>query len=224
MAKLRKTVIIAEDDPAAFQSLEKLLKSAGYRVMPYKNRESLKKTGSREGVPCVLILGDIGGVAFMKALKLSRWEIPIIFLHSGNSINEAVKAIQSGAEDYLTKPFRPKTLLASVKRAMLKAKVHATQPKANRDLMSRAATLTERECEIIHLVLSGMLNKQIAEHMGLAMVTVKVHRGSAMRKLAARTAAELARIARDIGIAPANHGWHSNGHAHLSRQSQIRVR
>lgn len=221
MATVQKTVIIAEDDPATLQGLEKLLGSAGFRVMSYVDRETLRKSGFRDGVPCVLILGDIAGLDFLNFLKRSHWEIPVIFLHSGNSITEAVKAIQSGAQDYITKPFHPDTMLGSVRRAMLKAKRRVNAPQVNQELMSRATALTEREREVINLILSGMLNKQIAEQLKLALVTVKVHRGNAMRKLGARTAAELAQFARDAGVATTNARWQPNGHTTSSLRTQI---
>lgn len=222
MVTLQKTVIVAEDDPAAVQSLEKLFRSAGFRVMQYKGKETLKQSGYRRGVPCVMLLGDVAGINFYKRLTESNWKIPVIFLHSGNSISEAVQAIQSGAEDYLTKPFCSKALLRSVKRVIAKVEQNLKGSSTDKELLCRASALTERECEIIHLVLSGLLNKQIAEYLGLALVTIKVHRGNAMRKLGARTAAELARIAKDAGIAPRYPTLKENGHTNgFSRHAQV---
>src|SRR6478736_2037303 len=200
MAVPHQTVIIAEDDQATLQGLKKLLAAADFNVLEYKDSQTFSEAGYSEGAPCVLILGDMAGLDFLNSLKKARLEMPVIFLHSGNSVSEAVKAIQAGADDYISKPFSDDTLLSSVVRAMKKAEQQTQTAHANKDLIRRAASLTRREWEIIHLVLSGLLNKQIAERVGLALITVKVHRGSAMRKLGARTAAELARIARDVGL------------------------
>lgn len=116
--------------------------------------------------------------------------------------------MQSGAEDYIAKPFCPESLVASVNRSMSKAVDRANVPRQKKEFQRRAAALTPREREIINLVLAGMLNKQIAEKLNLALVTVKVHRGRLMRKLGARTAAELAHIVRDLGLGPVDHSLH----------------
>jgi FixJ family two-component response regulator len=204
MLSVQQTVIIAEDDSAKFVNLQEILIANGFRVMDYNDTGFLRNIGCQEDLPCVLIAGDVAGVDFFEFLQTSRWEIPTIFLRSGNSIREAVTAIQSGAEDYITRPFCTENLLSVIRRAMLKAAQRMNLPMANRDLLRRASALTYRESEILNLVLAGMLNKQIAEQLGLALVTVKFHRGHAMRKLGARTAAELARFAGAAGINPAS--------------------
>lgn len=208
MASFQKTVIIVESESVAFKSLEKILTPAGFRVVQYRNQETLRKFVTPKGNPCILIIGDGQGVAFLKALQAAHLNLPSIFVHSGSTIAEAVQAIQSGAEDYIPKPFSPEALVASVNRAMGKAIDRANVPRHKKELQRRAAALTPREREIINLVLAGMLNKQIAETLNLALVTVKVHRGRLMRKLGARTAAELAHIVRDIGLGPTNHAPH----------------
>lgn len=216
MAIPKQTVIIAEDDPVTFDSLERLLSQAKLKVVRYENGHTLRQAGYLNGTPCVLILGDVAGLEFLDFLKKARWAMPVIFVHSGNSISEAVKAIQSGAEDYISKPFRSDALLNSVKRAMQKAAQQAELTANITDLARRADSLTTREREIIKLVLSGLLNKQIAERLGLALVTIKVHRGSAMRKLGARTAAELARLTQDAGFIRSEILFSPNGKTTLS--------
>lgn len=210
MLSVQQTVIIAEDDLATFAGLERLLSANGFHVIGYNDTENRRNTGGLNSIPAVLIVGDVAGVSFLDYLEEFRWEIPTIFLRSGNSIREAVTAIQSGAEDYICKPFCPDNLLNVVRRAMLKSSQRAQLPLANQELLRRAAALTHREHEILNLVLAGMLNKQIAEHLGLALVTVKLHRGHAMRKLGARTAAELARFAGAAGITPLIVDWNRN--------------
>ena len=204
MATLLKTVIVVDDDPATLESLDQILTKAGFRVVSYQSKETLQKASGLIGTRCVLILGDGAGVGFLTSLRELHFEIPVIFLHSGNSIAEAVRAIQAGAADYLSKPFSPKSLVASVNRAMLQVEEPAKPSGKIHKLQQRAATLTLREREIISLILSGKLNKEIAQRLNLALVTVKVHRGKAMRKLGARTAGELARIVRDLDLMPVN--------------------
>jgi FixJ family two-component response regulator len=200
IATSQDTVIIAEQDAKLFCNLEALIAQAGFKVFRYQNVETLLQPKCCNGNACVLILGDTFSLDFLGFLKESRWDMPVIVLHSASSISNAVLAIQSGAEDYISHPPDPETLLNSIQRAMSKARAQVHNNHANRKLLERARTLTRRECEIIQLVLAGMLNKQIAEHLGLALITVKVHRGRAMRKLGARTAGELASIVRELGL------------------------
>jgi FixJ family two-component response regulator len=200
MATSQDTVIIAEQDAKLFSSLEILIAQAGFKVFRYQNVDTLLQSKCCNGNACVLILGDTFSLDYLGFLKESRWEMPVIVLHSASSISNAVLAIQSGAEDYLPHPSDPATLLNSIQRAMSKARARVQNNRANRELLNRARRLTRRECEIIQLVLAGMLNKQIADELGLALVTVKYHRGSAMRKLGARTAGELASIVRELGL------------------------
>ncbi len=208
MADTRDTIIIAESDPTTLQTLDARLTAEGYRVLPFKDQKALLQLKDLNDHPSVLILGDIGGVGLLRDLRKSGWEIPVIFLHSSSSINEAVSAIRAGADDYVTKPFCAETLVLSIKRSLEKVRSQLRATKTNHDLLSKAASLTERECEIINLVLAGLLNKQIAAQLNLALVTVKFHRGKAMRKLGARTAGELARLAKEAGIT----ATHPNSH------------
>jgi FixJ family two-component response regulator len=200
MATSQDTVIIAEQDAKLFSSLEILIAQAGFKVFRYQNLETLLQSKCCNGNACVLILGDTFSLDFLGFLKKSRWEMPVIVLHSASSISNAVQAIHSGAEDYISHPPDPATLLNSIQRAMNKARARVHNNRANRELLERARTLSRRECEIIQLVLAGRLNKQIADELGLALITVKVHRGRAMRKLGARTAGELASIVRELGL------------------------
>lgn len=179
--------------------------------MRYLNRNTLKKSGHLEGIPCVLILGDMAGLGFLKFLKSVRWTMPAIYLHSRHSISDAVRAIQLGAADYIAKPFCPDHLVSSVKRSMKLAILQASTTAARSSLEQRARELTPREWEVIQLVLSGLLNKEIADRLNLALVTVKVHRGKAMRKLGARTAAELARITHDMDFSKQDFTSNRNG-------------
>jgi FixJ family two-component response regulator len=215
MATSKQTVIIAENDPVTYESLRAMLSKRGFKVMRYLNRNTLTKSGHLEGTPCVLILGDMAGLDFLKFLKTVRWTMPAIYLHSCHSISDAVRAIQLGAADYIAKPFSREVLVNSVKRSMKQAVLQASTSAAKSDLEQRALGLTAREWEVINLVISGLLNKEIAERLDLALVTVKVHRGSAMRKLGARTAAELARITQDIGFIRSELLFSPNGKTNL---------
>jgi FixJ family two-component response regulator len=211
----QQTVVVAESDSITLAELQTLFATNAYRVLTVSGVPDMPDVISFLETPAVLVLGDLAGMDCVEYLKSSRWEIPTILLRSGNSIREAVESIQSGAEDYLTKPYSPQHLLTVVRKAMHKSAERSRLSTTNRSLLCRAAALTHREHEILNLILSGMLNKQIAEHLGLALVTVKLHRGHAMRKLGARTAAELARFAGAAGINPT--------HAALNRSLSART-
>jgi FixJ family two-component response regulator len=200
MATSQDTVIIAEQDAKLFSNLEALIAQAGFNVFRFQNMETLLQSECCHGKACVLILGDTFSLEFLGLLKESRWEMPVIVLHSASSISKAVQAIHSGAEDYISHPPDPATLLNSIQRAMRKARERVHNNRVHRKLLERARKLTRREWEIIQLVLAGQLNKQIADELSLALVTVKYHRGSAMRKLGARTAGELASIVQELGL------------------------
>jgi FixJ family two-component response regulator len=207
MEPVLQTVAVAENDGAILLELQALFATHNYRMVTVSGGQDLPDVVSFLEPPAVLVFGDLAGVDCLQYLKSARWEIPTILLRSGNSIREAVEAIQTGAEDYLTKPHCPQHLLTVVRKAMQKSTERSSLSTPNRSLLSRATVLTNREQEILNLILAGMLNKQIAEHLGLALVTVKLHRGHAMRKLGARTAAELAWFARAAGINPANQNF-----------------
>lgn len=210
MEPVQQTVVVAENDDANLVKLQALFATHNYRVVTVSGVQDMPDVISFLETPAVLVFGDLTGMDCLEYLKSSRWEIPTILLRSGNSIREAVESIQTGAEDYLTKPYCPQHLLTVVRKAMQKSTERSSLSTTNRNLLCRAAALTHREHEILNLILAGMLNKQIAEHLGLALVTVKLHRGHAMRKLGARTAAELAWFAGAAGINPANSNFNRN--------------
>ena len=126
--------------------------------------------------------------------------MPTVFLTADGDAHTVVQAMRHGADDYLTKPFDPDELLAAIKRACERGRQAHVLDGETAMLRQRAATLTSRERTIVSMVVKGMLNKEIAGQLNLALVTVKVHRGRAMRKLGAQNAAELARIAMCVGL------------------------
>jgi len=199
---LKETVIIADEDPTMSKSLGAYLQNEGCSVLQVQSKSALENAGMVDGNPTVLILGDIGGVSFVRELRRGGWDMPILMLHTASSIREAVKAIQAGADDYLTKPITPDLLWHSVKSLLVKARAQAELSQGRHELLKKVSSLSKRERQIIDLVLQGKLNKEIADDLKLALVTIKVHRGHAMRKIGARTAGELARIAKEAGLLP----------------------
>ncbi len=199
MKTQQDTIVIAENNMDIFADLEVIFSSNGFRVEHLPNLEAIKNKRG-DATPFVLILGDLGRVSLLEEFRAAGQLCPVIVLHSNGSVSEAVIAIRAGADDYFSHPFCPKNLLKSVLAALSKARRQAQIATANRVALQCAALLTRREREVVDLALAGLLNKEIAAHLRLALVTVKVHRGKAMRKMGARTPAELARIALELRI------------------------
>lgn len=193
-------IIVAETDLETFATLQELFSKAGVCVQKYSGIDQLPREPAPD-TATVLLLGDCVSVARLPAIQTQCCDLPVIFLHSGQSIPDAVAAIQAGADNYFSKPFCPQSLLAAVQKALSKARVAAASGHSQTAASQQISRLTPREREILRLTLAGLLNKQIAAQLGLALVTIKLHRGKAMRKLGLPNAAALACIAPQL-VAP----------------------
>lgn len=196
-------VIVVDDDHAVRASLEDLLKAHGFEVQTHASGEDFFKAGMPAGPACLLLdqhLGPVKGTDVHAEMSRRGWELPTVFLTADWDTRTIVNAMRGGADNYLTKPFDPEELLTSVRQACERAFASALQQDEAGELRKRAALLTPRERTVVAMVVKGMLNKQIADHLQLALVTVKLHRGRAMQKLGAQNAAELARIALRTGL------------------------
>ncbi len=199
-------VLVLDDEQPVRVGLQRLLSAHGFRVKLHARPEEIYASGM-PAVPCCLLLDHqladgITGLQVHAEIHRRGWSIPTVFLTAHWSVQSVVSAMRAGADDFLTKPYNPDDLLKAVARALAHSAANNRANLASSDLQSRAASLTPREREIVCLIVSGLLNKQIADELKLALVTVKVHRGRAMRKLGARTSAELAHIASLAGIKP----------------------
>jgi FixJ family two-component response regulator len=197
-------VLVLDDDPSILKGLERLLAAHGYRVGLYSESEDFFRAGM-PAVPACLILDNqlndgMTGLQVHAEMQRRGWEIPTVFLTAHWNVQCVVDAMRSGADGFLTKPFDPAELVDAVAQALERARSRHRELVLCSAARSKAATLTAREKEIVRLVVSGLLNKEIADQLGLALVTVKVHRGRAMQKLGAGNPAELARIAALAGI------------------------
>jgi FixJ family two-component response regulator len=197
------TVIVLDDDRSVLNSLERLLTTFGYQVRAHSDVDDFFQAGPPSGPACLLLdqnLGNTTGLEVHARMQRQGWNIPTVFLTAHADTASVVAAIRGGADDFVTKPYNPKELAVTVARALQHAEQTHHDNKSLAELRTRAARLTDRERTIVSLVVSGMINKEIAAHLKLALVTVKVHRGRAMQKLGARNPAELARIADLVGI------------------------
>lgn len=197
-------VLVLDDDPSILKGLERLLTARGYSVGVYAESEDFFRAGMPQ-VPACLILDNqlsdgITGLQVHAEMQRRGWEIPTVFLTAHWDVQSVVNAMRAGADGFLTKPFDPDELVDAVAQALQRARAGHQNGHLASEARAKAALLSARERQIVCLVVSGLLNKEIADQLDLALVTVKVHRGRAMRKMGAGNAADLARIAGLAGI------------------------
>lgn len=198
------TVLILDDDLSILKGLDRLLTAHGYRVGLYSESEDFFRAGMPAVPACLILdnqLGDgVTGVEVHAEMQRRGWEIPTVFLTAHWNVQSVVNAMRAGADGFLTKPFDPAELVDAVAQALQRARAKQREGVQAADARTRVASLTAREREIVEFVVGGLLNKEIAGQLGLALVTVKVHRARAMQKLGAGNPVELARLAALGGI------------------------
>jgi len=202
----KQIVLVVDDDPHVRKALTYLFESMELPVKAFTTTSELLDSKLPD-VPSCLVL-DIrlpggSGLEFQQALAKAEIQIPIVFLTGHGDIPMSVKAMKAGAVDFLTKPFRDQDMLDAVTRALNQDRKRRADEKSLSDLRQRFESLTPREREVIALAASGLRNKQIAYQLQVEQITVKIHRGRAVRKMEARSIADLVRMAEALGIRPA---------------------
>jgi len=190
-------VFVVDDDPSVRSSLKFLMSSVGLQVESFDSADALLKRKLPDAPSCLVLdvrLRGLSGLDFQRELAARNCHMPIIFITGHGDIPMSVRAMKAGAVEFLTKPFRDQDLLDAVRIALERDRARREQEKEVTDLQQRFDSLTPREQEVISMVVSGMLNKQIADQLGTAENTVKVHRSRAMEKMHAQSVAELVKM------------------------------
>jgi FixJ family two-component response regulator len=203
MSDPERMVFVVDDDRLVRDSIADLLDSAGFTVQTFGSATEFVR-GQRPDVPACLVLDvelpDVSGLDLQTELTKSGIEMPIVFLTGHGDIPMSVRAIKAGAVEFLTKPFGKQELLDAITEALVRDAEVRKQRSETFELQKRLGTLTPREREVLALVVTGRLNKQIAGELGTTEETIKVHRGRVMRKMGADSLAGLVRIAEKLKI------------------------
>jgi FixJ family two-component response regulator len=205
--ELQSTVFVVDDDASLRAALKSLLRSVGLHVETFGSGADFLKLKLPDAAACLVLdvrLPGLSGLDFQSELAKAKIQIPIIFITGHGDIPMSVRAMKAGAVEFLTKPFREQDLLDAVQIALERDRTWRAHDKtASRHRMHFDA-LTPREQEVIGFVTAGLMNKQIAAELGLSEITVKVHRSNLMKKMGAKSLADLVRMADTLGIARRN--------------------
>jgi FixJ family two-component response regulator len=197
------TVIVIDDDDLVREAVCDLLRSIGLPTKPFASVPEFLKSKLPDGPSCLVLdvrLPGLSGLDFQSELNKSNIQIPIVFMTGHGDIPMTVRAMKGGAVDFLAKPFRDQDMLDAVQAAIEHDRQRRQGATSTLKLRSAFDSLTSREQEIMGFVAAGLMNKQIANEIGVSEVTVKFHRGNLMRKMGAKSIAELVRMAEALGV------------------------
>jgi FixJ family two-component response regulator len=207
MSEPEPLVVVIDDDAPTRETLSSLIRSVGLRVELFGSAQEFLKSDRRDAPGCLVLdirLRGIGGLDLQGRLAAANIRIPIVFITGHGDIQMSVRAMKAGAIEFLTKPFRDQDLLDAIYVGLEKDRERRQREAEVAILRERFESLTPGERKVLHLVVSGRLNKQIAAEIGTSEATVKVHRSQLMKKMGAASTAGLVRMSETMGIVPTN--------------------
>ena len=205
MREEQSVVYVIDDDPSMRDTLEDLFRSVGLEVRVFASTQEFLAARRPDAPACLVLdvrLPGQSGLDFQRGLAASGLDLPIVFITGHGDVPMAVQAMKAGAIEFLTKPFRDQDLLDAIQAGIERDRARRRGAPLVAELRTRLDSLTERERQIMTLVVSGQLNKQIAAELAVSQMTVKVHRGQIMRKMRANSLPELVRMADRLGVHP----------------------
>jgi FixJ family two-component response regulator len=197
------TVYVIDDDPDVLKAVERLLQSIGLNIATFSSPHPFLERYDRDAPGCLVLdlaLPGLNGLELQQVLERQGSLLPIVFLTGRGDIATSVQAMKHGAADFLTKPVDDIALIAAIQEALARDRVLRSAHLEQERVAKSLATLTERERQVLELIVAGRLNKQIAAELGTTEKTIKFHRGNLMRKLDVRVVADLVRLAERAGI------------------------
>ncbi len=206
MSDAKPIVFVVDDDVSVRESLELLIRFAGWQPVTFASAQEFLDCPRVHNPNCLVLdvsLPGLSGLDLQRLIADERTDMPIIFITGHGDVPMTVQAMKAGAVEFLTKPFDDDVLLAAIRAALERSRVALTVEAEMRILRDRYGSLTSREQQVMALVVSGLLNKQVAGELGISEITVKAHRGKVMRKMKADSLADLVKIAARLPVAPA---------------------